>query len=105
MRILISLFFVGVFVMACASLERGSDDPVIVDAGVDAYEPGDWLDPIPDASVPDAPDCDPPPQCTCDDDCGKGQKCHDGKCYDRCWCDDDCKKGYRCKFGICKPKH
>lgn len=97
----------------CASLSRDEDVPEY-DAGLppDRPPPGDFTDAgvvdYPDAQVP--PDAPPPPptcepECDCDADCGHGETCRSGKCYDRCQCDADCDHGYDCRWGVCKPNH
>lgn len=100
-KILVSLLMLA----GCASLERYSDDvpPPPIEETPDASSP--VPDVPPDAPTPPPPDsCEPEkPQCDCDNDCGPGNKCHDGKCYERCWCDNDCDSGYDCRYGICKP--
>ncbi len=102
MRYLICLLMV----VGCANLERGSDPtdvppetPTLDGGVVELPDAGTPVDAPPDACEP------PPPQCECDNDCDDGEKCHNGKCYERCWCDDDCDHGYDCRYGLCKLKY
>jgi hypothetical protein len=91
---------------ACASLERSGSDR---DPAPDAAQTPDAgvkhpTDHVHDASVPDSCPTNPPPECECDDDCGNGSKCDDGRCYRRCSCDDDCSgpDNMSCDHGLCK---
>lgn len=85
----------------CANLERTStpsdDQPPVSYPDASVQIPDALV--LPDASAPDA--CQP--QCSCDDDCGHGQTCRQGKCYQRCWCDNQCTHDEACRYGVCRP--
>lgn len=96
-------YLMFIALVGCASLDRDHDvdaTPETPDASVP--NPGIDVPPL-DALVEVCPpDAYVPPPCTCDADCDDGDKCHNGKCYDRCDCDGDCRPGYGCIYGLCK---